>query len=469
VQSPEALAGKTDFDYYPEAEARPRYEDEQEIIRTGRPMIGKEEREEWKTGEVRWASSTKMPWFDNTGKIIGIIGISRDLTGHRKREEQFRQAQKMESFGQLAGGVAHDFNNILAIIQMQAGLLKAGGLPPAQAKFADEISATVERAAALTSQLLIFSRKQGLQPHDLDLNERANSMAKMLLRILGEHIGLQLNLAAQPLFVHADPGMMDQVLMNLAVNARDAMPKGGRLVIETSAVLLDESSIRAQSAPARPGPFVRLSVGDNGSGIPPEILPRIFEPFFTTKEVGKGTGLGLATVFGIVQQHHGWINVQSKVGSGTTVEIFLPRLSGVAAVNVAQIMPAHAPTGRETILLAEDEASLRCVIQMTLSQLGYRILEAASGLKALKIWQDHRAEISLLLTDLMMPDGMNGKELAQRLRQEDPGLKVLFMSGYSPEIAGPDFPMQAGVNFLAKPFQMQELAQIIRKCLDKTA
>ena len=416
---------------------------------------------------IRWIHDRGFPIRNAAGEVYRIVGVAEDITEHRKLEEQFRQAQKMEAFGQLAGGVAHDFNNILAIIQIQAGLLKAGGLPPAQAKFADEIGTTVDRAADLTSQLLIFSRKQSLQPHDLDLNELANSMAKMLLRILGEDIGLQLQLAPRPMFVHADAGMMDQVLMNLAVNARDAMAKGGRLVIETSAVDFD-ASVRAQSAQACPGPFVCLSVGDNGCGIPSEILPRIFEPFFTTKEVGKGTGLGLATVFSIVQQHHGWINVESEVGHGTTVKIYLPRLSGMTTANIAQKMLALTPTGKETILLVEDEPSLRIIIQMTLAQLGYRILEAASGVKALKVWQEHRTEIGLLLTDLMMPDGMNGKELAQRLRQENPKLKVIFMSGYSPDIAGQDFPLQAGVNFLAKPFQLQALAQIIRDSLDKS-
>ena len=301
----------------------------------------------------------------------------------------------------------------------------------------------------------------------MDLNELANSLAKMLLRILGEDIELQLQLAPQPMFIHADAGMMDQVLMNLAVNARDAMAKCGRLVIEISAADFD-ASVQAQSAQARPGPFVCLSVSDNGCGIPPDNLPRIFEPFFTTKEVGKGTGLGLATVFSIVQQHHGWINVESEVGHWTTVKIYLPRLSGLTTANIALKMLALPPAGKETILLVEDEPSLRITIQMTLAQLGYRILEAASGVKALKVWQEHRTEIGLLLTDVMMPDGMNGKELAQRLRRENPELKVIFMSGYSPEIAGQDFPLQAGVNFLAKPFQMQALAQIIRDCLDKS-
>jgi two-component system, cell cycle sensor histidine kinase and response regulator CckA len=293
-------------------------------------------------------------------------------------------------------------------------------------------------------------------------------MTKMLRRVLGETIEVQLKLAAQPLFVHADEGMMNQVLMNLAVNARDAMFNGGHLVIETSGVELDEFAAE-QSAPARPGSFVCLSVSDSGGGISPEILPRIFEPFFTTKAVGKGTGLGLATVFGIVQQHKGWINVYSEVGHGTTFRIYLPRLTGMTDIKVAQKMLATVPTGDETILLVEDEPTLRTSMNLTLTNLGYRVLEAATGNQALEVWQEHGAEIRLLLTDLMMPDGMTGKELAQRLVKENQKLKVVYMSGYSADLIGKDFPVQENVNFLAKPFHMQKLAQILRDSLDKHA
>jgi PAS domain S-box-containing protein len=394
------------------------------------------------------------------------VAFVLDLTERKLLEQQFRQAQKMESIGTLASGVAHDFNNILAVIQMQAGLLKdEGNLSAAQSDLADDISSAVQRAVGLTRQLLLFSRTEVLQLRDLDLNHSVAEMTKMLRRILGENIAVKLNLAAQPMFLHADAGMMDQVLMNLAVNARDAMFNGGQLVIETTGVEFDEFAA-AQTAQARPGSFVRLSVSDNGCGIPPENLGKIFEPFFTTKGVGKGTGLGLATVFGIAQQHQGWVNVHSEVGHGTTFTVYLPRLSESQDAKIIKKLPATALTGHETILLVEDEPALRTMIGKTLARLGYRVLEASTGFKALDVWKEHPAEINLLLTDLMMPDGMTGKELGLRLLQENPKLKVIYMSGYSADIVAQDFSLQEGVNFLVKPFQMQQLAQIIRDCLD---
>src|SRR5260221_8530993 len=281
-------------------------------------------------GSIRWIRDRAFPVRGTKGEVIRIVGVARDITAHRQLEEQFRQSQKMEAIGQLAGGVAHDFNNILAVIQMQADLLKdEAGIASSQLESADEIIKATQRAADLTRQLLLFGRRQSMQLHHLNLNEVVTNMAKMLQRLLGGHIRMQFKLAPQPLLINADASMMDQILLNLAVNSRDAMPKGGDLVIETSAVEFDEFSA-VQSPQARPGLFVCLSVSDTGTGIPPEILPRIFEPFFTTKEIGKGTGLGLATVFGIVQQHKGWINVYSEVGRGTTVRVYLPRLARIS-------------------------------------------------------------------------------------------------------------------------------------------
>jgi two-component system cell cycle sensor histidine kinase/response regulator CckA len=406
------------------------------------------------------------PVRDKTGKYYGRIWTFRDITERRQLEAQFRQSQKMEGIGQLAGGVAHDFNNILAIIQLQAELLKGrGGLSPEQMAFADQIGATVQRAAALTRQLLLFSRREVFQPRDLDLSESITSTAKMLNRILGENVQMQLKLAAQPMFIHADAGMMDQVLLNLTVNARDAMPNGGHLIIETAGIEFDEFIV-SQMTLARPGSFVCLSVSDSGCGIPPEILPKIFEPFFTTKDIGKGTGLGLATVFGIVQQHQGWINVYSEVNHGTTFRIYLPRLAKNVISKTSQPALAKMRGGQETILLVEDDPSLRLSVRTALTQLGYRILEAPTGVKALEVWNQNHDQIGLLLTDLVMPDGMNGKDLAQRLRQENPKLKTIYMSGYSAEVAGKDFPLEEGVNFLSKPFKITKLADAIRARLD---
>jgi PAS domain S-box-containing protein len=419
-----------------------------------------------KDGTLYEEEATISPMRDATGKIVNYVAVKRDVTHEVQLEAQFRQAQKMEAIGTLAGGVAHDFNNILAAIQMQAGLLKSeGGLSPAQSELADDIGIAVQRAVALTRQLLLFSRKQVLQLRDLDLNLSINEMIKMLTRILGENIAMQLNLAAQPMLLHADAGTLDQVLLNLCVNARDAMPDGGRLVIETSGVEFDKFAA-AQSAQARPGSFVCLSVSDTGCGIPVEILPKIFEPFFTTKGVGKGTGLGLATVFGIVQQHQGWINVYSEVGHGTTFRVYLPRLAGMSEQKAVPTALTAMRGGKETILLVEDEESLRVLVRTALTRLGYRVLEASTGIRALEIWKEHREAISLLLTDLVMPEGMTGKELAQRLLQENPELKVVYMSGYGTDVVGRDFPLLEGGNFLAKPFQMQKLAQTIRDRLD---
>ncbi len=406
------------------------------------------------------------PVRDKAGKYYGRIWTFRDITERRQLEAQFRQSQKMEGIGQLAGGVAHDFNNILAIIQLQSELLKSrGGLSPEQMAFADQIGATVQRAAALTRQLLLFSRREVFQPRDLDLSESITSTAKMLNRILGENVQMQLKLAAQPMFINADAGMMDQVLLNLTVNARDAMPNGGHLIIQTAGIEFDEFVV-SQMPLARPGSFVCLSVSDSGCGIPPEILPKIFEPFFTTKDIGKGTGLGLATVFGIVQQHQGWINVYSEVNHGTTFRIYLPRLAKNAISKISQPALAVVPGGHETILLVEDDPSLRLSVRTALTQLGYRILEAPTGVKALEVWNQNQDHIGLLLTDLVMPDGMNGKDLAQRLRQENPKLRVIYMSGYSAEVAGKDFPLEEGINFLTKPFQITKLADAIRAKLD---
>lgn len=410
--------------------------------------------------------ATITPLRDSAGAIINYVAIKRDVTREVELEAQFRQAQKMEAIGQLAGGVAHDFNNLLAVIQMQADLLQyGGGLSQAQSESTREILTCVERAADLTRQLLLFSRREVFQPGTLDLNEAIHSTNNMLKRVIREDVEMQFRLVPGPLMLLADRGMLNQVLLNLAVNARDAMPNGGRLLIETSTADFDELAV-AQSPKARLGSYVCLSVSDSGCGIPPDIMPHIFEPFFTTKAIGKGTGLGLATVFGIVQQHQGWINVYTEAGRGTMFRIYLPRLAKEA---VEASSPAALPAvrgGTETILLVEDEPALRVAVNKALAQMGYRILEASSGVKALEVWQEHRADIDLLLTDLVMPEGLSGKDLAERLLREHPTLRVTYMSGYSAEIVGKDFPLREGIHFLNKPFSIQQLAYTVRECLE---
>jgi PAS domain S-box-containing protein len=390
-----------------------------------------------------------------------------DLTERKRLEHQFLQVQKMEGIGTLAGGVAHDFSNILAIIQMQADfLIDEGGLSADQANSADDIVAAVKRGASLTRQLLLFTRREIFQPSDLDLNASIADTTRMLRRIVGEHVDVQLKMSSQPMFIQGDSGMLDQVLLNLVVNARDAMPNGGKLVIQTSDAELDELAA-SQSAHARVGSFVCLSVSDTGSGIPPEILPKIFDPFFTTKAIGKGTGLGLATVFGIAQQHRGWVNVNSEVGFGTTFRVYLPRLEKHVKSKPESFVPTVGHRGSETILLAEDDPLVRVSVQRVLSRLGYRVLVAPTGVEAMEVWQNRREEIRLLLTDLLMPDGMTGKDLAQRILEDDPQMKVIYMSGYSADIVGEDSPLTGGGNFLTKPFPAHKLSQAVRDCLDK--
>ncbi|HTB83117.1 MAG TPA: response regulator [Candidatus Sulfotelmatobacter sp.] len=431
-------------------------------------------------GSVRWIHDRGFPVRNPAGEIYRIVGTAADITEQRKLEEQLRQSQKMEAIGQLASGVAHDFNNILAVIQMQSHLLEmVGNLSPEQKGFAAEIGEATQRAAALTRQLLLFSRKEKMQTRELDLDKSVNDMTKMLRRTLGENAELQFKFSMQPLFVLADAGMMDQVLMNLAVNARDAMPKGGKLVIETSAVEFDES-IGQQCPQARAGSFACLSVSDTGTGIPPEILPRIFEPFFTTKDVGKGTGLGLATVFGIIQLHQGWISVYSQAGNGTTFRIYIPRLARISGQKFVASTTELPRGGNETILVVEDEPKLRASVINILSRLGYNVLEAFDGASAIEAWKKHKTQtllakqawnqhrdgIHLLLADMVMPGGMTGKDLGEQLLKENPGLKVIYVSGYSAEVASKDFPLKEGVNFLSKPFQALKLAQTIRNILD---
>ena len=398
--------------------------------------------------------------------LLGIVASAVGVEEKRQRlEAQYQQAQKMEAIGQLAGGVAHDFNNILTSILMQIELSVMDDKLSAEIREAfRQIHADAERAANLTRQLLLFSRRQVMQSCDLDLNEIVTHIAKMLRRIIGEDVRLQLNLHASPLLSHADAGMLDQVLMNMVVNARDAMPHGGSLTITTTEITLDEPA--AQKHPgAAPGRYVGLCVSDTGSGIPPEVLPHIFEPFFTTKSPGKGTGLGLATVFGIVEQHRGWIAVESTPGLGTTFRVFFPA-SAPAAALASQKVTARQRGGSETILLAEDEFSVRKIIRAILVRNGYQVLAAASGAEALKIWETHRDSVALLLTDLVMPAGMSGQDIAHTLQAEKPGLKVVYISGYSAEIAGREIELRAGENFVQKPFQADNLLRVIRTSLD---
>ncbi len=403
------------------------------------------------------------------GRKDGVIFelFAEDVTERRALEQQLRQAQKMEAVGRLAGGIAHDFNNLLMVISGYSEfLLERLGAEPHLRGPAQEIAGAAERASSLTRQLLAFSRKQMLAPRIVNLNDVASENLKMLTRMIGEDVDLVMTPGQNLWPVRADAGQIEQVIMNLAVNARDAMPSGGRLTIETSNVTVDEDYSRLHS-PIRPDDYVVVSISDTGIGMDAETQSHIFEPFFTTKGL-KGTGLGLSTVYGIIKQSGGYIWVFSEVGRGTTFKIYLPRVAGSGEA------PAHvvAPTryqrvepGSETILLVEDEANLRYLARQYLEKQGYKVIEAADGAVAMQIVVAHEGVIHLLLTDVIMP-GMNGRELAQRITEIRPNVKVLYMSGYTENVIGQDGTLDAGVRLLQKPFNLRDLKTKVREVLD---
>ncbi len=400
-------------------------------------------------------------------KNFGVLGIARDVTERRHLEEQLRQAQKMESIGQLAGGVAHDFNNILTVIHGHAALL-LGETGQALKTFEAlrEIVRASDRAASLTRQLLTFSRKQPMQVREVDLNDVVSDITRMLQRVLGEPITLHCEYSPKLPAVKADQSMLEQVILNLAVNARDAMPKGGTLTLRTHKVF--RSSMSSSSlTPVRDGEYVCLTASDTGTGIPPEVIDRIFEPFFTTKEPGKGTGLGLATVYGIVKQHGGWIDVQSTLNVGTSFVVYLPASSSPVIVPIQPKETSHTLVGgTECILLVEDEVAVRSLCRRLLQRLGYTVLEAETGTAALESWKNNQAKIQLLLTDMVMPEGMTGHELATILRQDNPKLPVILSTGYSPDSLSESELRANNIYFLAKPYTPSQLSEIIRRCLN---
>jgi PAS domain S-box-containing protein len=409
-----------------------------------------------------------IPEHDERGAAITALVVARDVTEQRKLEAQLRQAQKMEAVGQLAGGIAHDFNNMLAVIQMQSTLaLMAGTELDDIHDCVRDIMQASERAANLTRTLLTFSRQQTARPMDLDIGAVIGNMTKLLGRVLGDHIELELRLAPALPIVHADAGMLEQVLMNLGINARDAMPDGGRLSVGLDTVEVGDAQA-ARHPGAAAGLHVCLAVGDTGCGISAAELPRIFEPFFTTKEVGKGTGLGLATVFGIVQQHHGWIDVDSEVGRGTTFRVYLPAVAAVGAGAATASRAAAVRGGDETILLVEDEDAVRAITRNALERYGYRVIEATSGSTALARWDaaPEPPAIDLLITDLIMPGGVSGAQLAEQLRARAPGLKVIYISGSSRELINRMLQEDPDHTLLPKPFATADLAATVRRVLD---
>ncbi|OEU68702.1 MAG: hypothetical protein BA867_05375 [Desulfobacterales bacterium S5133MH16] len=427
----------------------------------------------------------KAPFWDENGKLMGTVGCARDITREKeiekkiekeqkkaekeklKLEAQLRQSQKMEAIGTLAGGVAHDFNNLLTVILGNAQLALMNVIKDnSLRKGIEEIKKAGEKAASLTHQLLAFSRKQIVQPKILDINELLTDMEKMLGRLIGEDIEL-LTIPASVLWqVEIDPGQIEQVLLNLAINARDAMPGGGKLTLETSNVELEDIYFRNRGVESTPGPYVMLAVSDTGSGMDKETKEHIFEPFFTTKEVGKGTGLGLSTVYGIVKQNNGFIWVYSEPEQGTVFKVYLPKVKKDVDTEEKEKKPVAKLDGSETVLIVEDNNSLRNLAQSALRRYGYKVLDAENGEDALRVCKEYDGQIDLMITDVVMPK-MGGREAAKRLRPLYPQMKVIYMSGYTDNAIVHHGVLEPGLNFLEKPFTPETLARKVRKTLDK--
>ena len=418
-----------------------------------------------RAGEFRDALVSLIPMA--LGGQPHVLLLAQDVSERLLLERQLIQAQKMEGIGQLAAGVAHDFNNILTVILGYAGMVKSqieAGKPKTEP--VDQIAKAATRATGLIRQLLMFSRKQVTQFQPLDLNQSVNGALAMIGRLVGEHIQIAFSPAPALPAVNADPTMLEQVVMNLAVNARDAMPAGGRIDIATAALRVDRAATPVDPEP-RHGEFIRLTFSDTGCGMSPEVLQRIFEPFFTTKEVGKGTGLGLSTVFGILRQHEGWIEVTSQPGRGTSFHLYFPAFKNAPGKIQGDPEDVEIRGGTETILVAEDEEPLREMIFLALEALGYRVLVAVSGVEALQIYESAGAPVDLLVTDMIMPGGVLGDELAERLSAKNPKLKVIFSTGYSEEMAGKDVSGNAKQDFLMKPYTVDRLARLVREVLDR--
>ena len=458
------LTGKTLFEYF--------HTDDPELtpIRAHRRALAGESI----TYEFEWQDlvfeTHVQPLHSSEGELLGVIGVALDITDRKQLADQLRQSAKMQAVGELAGGVAHDFNNLLMVVKGHAEMLaeRLANVPAEQAASSrhnvEQIQQAAERAAALTRQLLAFSRMQVLQPRILDLNDAVAGMIQMVSRVIGENIELAFLPGGKLGCVKADPTQMEQVVLNLVVNARDAMPDGGRLTIETSNVELDREYV-AQHAVVEPGPYVMLTVSDTGTGMDEATQARIFEPFFTTKGQGRGTGLGLATVYGVVKQSGGYIWVYSELGHGTTFKVYLPLVRNEAEKAAPEKTVSGPAPGTETILFVEDEESVRELVSEYLLARGYRVLEASDGLQALDLAEKHKGAIQLLITDVVMPR-LSGRELATRLAAKRPGMKVLYISGYTDDSIFRHGVLEGGMAFLQKPFNLKSIAQKVREVLD---
>jgi PAS domain S-box-containing protein len=471
--SKDEMTGMNNRKYTDQENAKKLYQAFNKVYRTGEPIKGFSWEVITKDGTKLFGEVSISLIKDSKGQPTGFRGIARDITERKQAEEeklslqeQLRQSQKMEAIGGIAGGIAHDFNNLLTVISgnCQLSLLELKERDPLRGNI-KEIKAAADRATSLTRQLLAFSRRQVLDMKVLVLNTIIRDMEKMLRRVIGEDIELVTVLADDLGTVKNDPGWMEQVIMNLAVNARDAMLKGGKLTIETANVELDEAYARAHIA-VTPGRYVMLSLSDTGVGMTPGVKERVFDPFFTTKEKGKGTGLGLSTVYGIVKQCGGNIWIYSEPSQGTTFKIYLPRVDELLEELREKTVKEELPRGSETTLVVEDEEEVRKLTVEILRRQGYRVLEASHGDDALLVCEHHEGPVHLMVTDVVMP-GMSGSELAKRLGSLHPKMKVLYMSGYPDNAITHHGILGKGMNYIQKPFTVDGLARKVREALDK--
>jgi PAS domain S-box-containing protein len=460
----EEIVGKTDEQILPPDLAEYCKKSDEEVMRTRKPFLS-EEKYTKEDGENIFYDTIKSPLYDDQGNAIGIVGVSRDITSRKKLEEQLLQAQKMEAIGQLAGGIAHDFNNILTAIIGFGNLLKIEASNDDLLKsYVTHILNSAERAANLTQALLAFSRRQIISPKPVNLNKIIRGLENLLSRIIGEDIEFSTVFIDQDITVMVDSGQIEQVMMNLTTNARDAMPDGGSLIIKTEAVRLDDEFIKVHGY-GKPGLYALVSVEDTGEGMNEETKARIFEPFFTTKGVGKGTGLGLSIVYGIIKQHDGYINVYSEPGRGTTFKIYLPLIkSKVEEVTEAALLTIKR--GTETVLIAEDDAQVRALIKELLGSFGYTVLEAKDGEDAIRVFHENREGIQLLILDVIMPK-KNGKDVYDEIRKVRPDTKVIFTSGYDNNVIHKKGVLEERLDFISKPILPDKLLRKVREVLDR--
>lgn len=468
---PEEIIGRTDYDFWPEPLADFFKEKDRRVMDTGQ-VLNNEERVPGQDGEDIVWDTIKAPVFYADGKLMGVMGIARDITARVQAEaekiklrEQLNQAQKLESVGRLAGGVAHDFNNMLSVIRGNADLAEGeAGLPSRVKEYILEITRAADRSADLTRQLLAFARKEEVSPRLIRLNNALDGMLKMLNRIIGEDIELEWLPGKGVWSVKMDPSQLDHILVNLCVNARDAIKTDGRIAIETRNIKIDEGFCDTHPG-ARLGEFVMLAVRDNGEGIPKSVLPNIFDPFFTTKGRGKGTGLGLSTVYGVTRQAGGFITVYSEPGLGSVFHIYLPRVQDTDNNRPENEKSDASPRGTETVLLVEDEVSILSMIANILEKQGYTVMSTESSVEAVELAASFNGRIDLLLTDVIMPK-LNGKDLSAIIRKDRPDLRVIFMSGYTADVIHKSDIERIDGRFIQKPFSNEDLLKTIREILE---